>query len=116
MLNLIRIFQVREDPIESCVSLLREYRVKLFRKEISDLLMQQSNSSVFLSNFMASYVKHFGQKFKLSSFGFTRLTDLIKAVSDVAEVSAYRNFLAILSRSIIMYIFNMTVYIMVGDQ
>ncbi len=40
---------------------------------------------------MASYVKNFGQKFKLSSFGFTRLTDLIKAVSSVAEVSTCVN-------------------------
>ena len=70
------------------VCLVREFRVKLFQKEISELLAQQPYYSVLLSNFMASYVKHFGQKFKLSLFGFTRLTDLIKAVSSVAEVSA----------------------------
>ena len=61
--------------------------MKLFQNEISDLLAQQPDNSVLLSNFMACYVKHFGQKFKLSSFGFNRLTDLIKAVSSVAEVS-----------------------------
>lgn len=59
----------------------------LFKKEISELLRKQPQPSILLSNFMASYVKHFGQKFKLSSFGFARLTDLIKAVSSVAEVS-----------------------------
>ena len=44
------------------------------------------DNTALLSNFMASYVKHFGQKFKVASFGYSRLTDLIKAIPEVAEV------------------------------
>ena len=77
---------MKEDPAGNNVCLKQEHRVRLFKKEMEELLQQQPQHSVLLSNFMASYVKHFGQKFKLSSFGFTRLTDLIKAVSGVVEV------------------------------
>ena len=83
--------------------LLREYRVKLFEKEMSELLKQQPYSSVLLSNFMASYVKHFGQKFKLSSFGFTRLTDLIKAVGSVAQVCEGWNVMRLRTRACIVF-------------
>ncbi|XP_028415936.1 meiosis regulator and mRNA stability factor 1-like [Dendronephthya gigantea] len=83
---LVSIAQVKEVSSISHICLLHQHRVKLFKREISELLKKQPQHSILLSNFMASYVKHFGQKFKLSSFGFTRLTDLIKAVSSVAEI------------------------------
>lgn len=67
----------------------------MFAKEIEELLVKQKDNAVLLSNFMASYVKHFGQKFKVALFGFSRLTDLIKAIPDVAEVSRKKSLIII---------------------
>ncbi|XP_046855493.1 meiosis regulator and mRNA stability factor 1-like isoform X2 [Xenia sp. Carnegie-2017] len=80
------ILQTKEDTTGKHVHLLRELRVDQFKKEVFDLLSHQPCCSVLLSNFMASYVKHFGKKFTLSSFGYNRLPDLIKAFPSVAEI------------------------------
>ena len=81
------LLQISVTEQETCVSLARQRRVTLFGKETEELLTKHNDNTALLSNFMASYVKHFGQKFKVVSFGYSRLTDLIKAIPEVAEVS-----------------------------
>lgn len=51
------------------------------------LLEAQTDGVIALGNFVATYMKYFGHKCKIATFGFSKLTDLIEAVSGVAKVS-----------------------------
>ena len=51
------------------------------------LLEAQTDGVIALGNFVATYMKYFGHKCKIATFGFSKLTDLIEAVPGVAKVS-----------------------------
>ena len=51
------------------------------------LLEAQPDGAIALGTFVANYMKYFGHKCKIATFGFSKLTDLIEAVSGVAKVS-----------------------------
>lgn len=51
------------------------------------LLEAQTDGVIALGNFVATYMKYFGHKCKIATFGFSKLIDLIEAVSGVAKVS-----------------------------
>lgn len=51
------------------------------------LLESQPDGMIALGNFVSTYMKFFGQKCKIATFGFSKLTDLIEAVPKVAKVS-----------------------------
>ena len=51
------------------------------------LLEVQPDRVIALGNFVSTYMKFFGRKCKIATFGFSKLTDLIEAVPSVAKVS-----------------------------
>lgn len=61
-------------------------KIKAFEKNLKMLLESQPDGVIALGNFVSTYMKFFGRKCKIATFGFAKLTDLIEAVSSVAKV------------------------------
>jgi len=62
-------------------------KIKAFEKNLKMLLESHPDGVIALGNFVSTYMKFFGRKCKIATFGFSRLTDLIEAVPSVAKVS-----------------------------
>ena len=72
---------------ERWLSLAKPLKIKAFEKNLKMLLEAQTDGVIALGNFVATYMKYFGHKCKIATFGFSKLTDLIEAVPGVAKVS-----------------------------
>lgn len=79
--------QVTLQGSERWVSLSQPLKVKAFEQNLKMLLQVQPDRVIALGNFVSTYMKFFGRKCKIATFGFSKLTDLIEAVPSVAKVS-----------------------------
>ena len=71
---------------ERWLSLSQRMKINAFEKNLKILLESQPDRLIALGNFVSTYMKFFGRKCKIATFGFSKLTDLIEAVPDVAKV------------------------------
>ena len=72
---------------ERWLVLSQPLKIKAFEKNLKMLLQIQPDGAIALGNFVSTYMKFFGQKCKIATFGFSKLTDLIDAVPTVAKVT-----------------------------
>lgn len=80
------IVEVTGQGSERWLSLSKPLKVKAFEKNLKMLLEAQPDGAIALGTFVANYMKYFGHKCKIATFGFSKLTDLIEAVSGVAKI------------------------------
>lgn len=80
------VIQVVVQGSERWLILSQPLKVKAFKKNLKMLLESQPDGMIALGNFVSTYMKFFGQKCKIATFGFSKLTDLIEAVPKVAKV------------------------------
>ena len=71
---------------ERWLSLSQRMKIDAFEKNLKMLLESQPDRLIALGNFVSTYMKFFGRKCKIATFGFSKLTDLIEAVPNVAKV------------------------------
>ena len=71
---------------ERWLFLSQRMKINAFEKNLKVLLESQPDRSIALGNFVSTYIKVFGRKCKVSTFGFSKLTELIEAVPKVAKV------------------------------
>ena len=71
---------------ERWLSLSQRMKINAFEKNLKILLESQPDRLIALGNFVSTYMKFFGRNCKIATFGFSKLTDLIEAVPDVAKV------------------------------
>ena len=71
---------------ERWLSLSQRMKINAFEKNLKILLESQPDRLIALGNFVSTYMKFFGRKCKIATFGFSKLTDLIEAVPNVAKV------------------------------
>ena len=81
------VIQVAVQGSERWLILSQPLKLKAFKKNLKILLESQPDGMIALGNFVSTYMKFFGQKCKIATFGFSKLTDLIEAVPKVAKVS-----------------------------
>lgn len=81
------VMQVAVRGSERWLILSQPLKIKAFEKNLQMLLESQPEGMIALGNFVSTYMKFFGQKCKIATFGFSKLTDLIEAVPKVAKVS-----------------------------
>ena len=81
------VIQVAVQGSERWLILSQPLKLKAFKKNLKMLLESQPDGTIALGNFVSTYMKFFGQKCKIATFGFSKLTDLIEAVPKVAKVS-----------------------------
>ena len=79
--------QVVQQGLERWLVLSQPLKIKAFEKNLKMLLQNQPDGVIALGNFVSTYMKFFGQKCKIATFGFSKLTDLIEAVPTVAKVT-----------------------------
>ena len=80
------LLQVTLQGTERWLVLSKRLKIKAFEKNLKMLLESQPDGAIALGNFVSTYMKSFGQKCKIATFGFSKLTDLIEAVPRVAKV------------------------------
>ena len=78
--------QITQQGRERWLVLSQRLKIKAFAKNVKMLLESQPDGVIALGNFVSTYMKFFGQKCKIATFGFSKLTDLIEAVPNVAKV------------------------------
>ena len=78
--------QITQQGKERWLVLSQRLKIKAFAKNVKMLLESQPDGVIALGNFVSTYMKFFGQKCKIATFGFAKLTDLIEAVPNVAKV------------------------------
>ena len=78
--------QVIVQGSEGWLTLTQPLRVKVFEKDLKALLENQPDGCIALGNFVSTYMRFFGRKCKIATFGFAKLTELIDAVPQVAQV------------------------------
>lgn len=81
------VIQVAVLGSERWLILSQSLKLKAFAKNLQMLLQRQPDGVIALGNFVSTYMKFFGQKCKIATFGFSKLTDLIEAVPKIAKVS-----------------------------
>ena len=81
------VIQVTVQGSERWLILSQPLKLKVFEKNFQMLLESQPDGVIALGNFVSTYMKFFGQKCKIATFGFSKLTDLIEAVPKVAKVT-----------------------------
>lgn len=81
------VIQVAVLGSERWLILSQALKLKAFAKNLQMLLQSQPDGVIALGNFVSTYMKFFGQKCKIATFGFSKLTDLIEAVPKIAKVS-----------------------------
>lgn len=81
------VIQVAVLGSERWLILSQSLKLKAFAKNLQMLLQSQPDGVIALGNFVSTYMKFFGQKCKIATFGFSKLTDLIEAVPKIAKVS-----------------------------
>ena len=89
------VIQVAVQGSERWLILSQPLKLKAFKKNLKILLESQPDGMIALGNFVSTYMKFFGQKCKIATFGFSKLTDLIEAVPKVAKVSGIYLYSAI---------------------
>ncbi|CAD5122555.1 DgyrCDS10969 [Dimorphilus gyrociliatus] len=62
-------------------------RTRHFTKEVIELLRHSPRGRLPFSKFIPAYHHHFGRQCRVSDYGFTKLIELLEAVSHVAHVS-----------------------------
>lgn len=87
MLIFLICIQVTQQGSERWVSLSQPLKIKAFQQNLKMLLEVQPDRVIALGDFVSTYMKFFGRKCKIATFGFSKLTDLIEAVPSVAKVS-----------------------------
>ncbi|KAJ7340352.1 hypothetical protein OS493_003095 [Desmophyllum pertusum] len=78
--------QVARQGSERWLILSQPLKIKAFEKNLKMLLESQPDRVIALGNFVSTYMRFFGQKCKIATFGFSKLTDLIEAVPKVAKI------------------------------
>ena len=86
------LFYYIEEAVASAVSDLASQslssaeNLRQFRREVVELVKQQTCCALPLSKFIPTYHAHFGKQCRVSDYGFTRLQDLIEALRGVVHV------------------------------
>ncbi|XP_022794519.1 meiosis regulator and mRNA stability factor 1-like [Stylophora pistillata] len=78
--------EVTQQGKERWLVLSQRLKIKVFAKNVKMLLASQPDHAIALGNFVSTYMKYLGQKCKIATFGFSKLTDLIEAVPDIAKI------------------------------
>lgn len=74
------------EPLQSLnPSLLPQ--MSLLCRELVDLLKMASQCRVPFSKFIPAYHHHFGRQCRVADYGYTRLIDLLEALSHVVQVN-----------------------------
>lgn len=60
--------------------------LKRFANEVADLIRSKPEKQLAFHNLSSEYHKYYKKHLKLSDFGFTKLNDLVSAISDYVEV------------------------------
>ena len=60
--------------------------LKKFADEVALLIEAQPGKQLGLHNLSSEYYKQYGHQLKLAELGFTKLNDLVGAISDYVEV------------------------------
>lgn len=63
--------------------------LELFANEVSLLIKNQPDKRLGLHNLSSEYYKYYGKQLKLAELGFSKLNDLVTAISDYVEVSIF---------------------------
>ncbi|KAG1704422.1 Meiosis regulator and mRNA stability factor 1 [Nymphon striatum] len=73
----------------------------LFSKEIVDLLKTSLQCQMQFNKFIPAYHHHFGRQCRVADYGYTKLADLINAISHVVHVigEGHKRFLTLTHRS-----------------
>ncbi|XP_021942540.1 meiosis regulator and mRNA stability factor 1 isoform X2 [Zootermopsis nevadensis] len=74
-----------DDPIK-CVSPALATQMALFSRELVDLLKTSPHCQLLFSRFIPAYHHHFGRQCRVADYGFTKLIDLMEALSHVVQV------------------------------
>ena len=85
--------QITQQGKERWLVLSQRLKIKAFAKNVKMLLESQPDGVIALGNFVSTYMKFFGQKCKIATFGFSKLTDLIEAVPNVVKVCLFLDIL-----------------------
>ncbi|CAH8868675.1 unnamed protein product [Trichobilharzia szidati] len=62
------------------------YRTTMFADEVVDLLSQRPRCRLPINEFIPSYYHNFSRQCRVSDYGFTKLADLLDAISHVIQV------------------------------
>ncbi|CAH8868659.1 unnamed protein product [Trichobilharzia szidati] len=62
------------------------YRTTMFADEVVDLLSQRPRCRLPINKFIPSYHHHFSRQCRVSDYGFTKLADLLDAISHVIQI------------------------------
>ncbi|XP_057311625.1 meiosis regulator and mRNA stability factor 1-like isoform X1 [Hydractinia symbiolongicarpus] len=65
--------------------------LKLFANEVSLLIKNQPDKRLGLHNLSSEYYKYYGKQLKLAELGFSKLNDLVTAISDYVEICGSRD-------------------------
>ena len=65
--------------------------LETFGQEVVSLIKSQPEKTLALHNLSAEYSKFYGRKLKLSELGFSKLTELVDALSDYVEIQGTRD-------------------------
>lgn len=61
--------------------------IKKFTDQVNQMIEAAPNHKVYTHSLSSDYFKHFGKQLKLTEMGFTKLNDLIAAVSAYFQVN-----------------------------
>ena len=61
--------------------------IKRFTNQVNEMIEAAPNHRVYTHSLSSDYFKHFGKQLKLTEMGFTKLNDLIAAVSAYFQVN-----------------------------
>ena len=86
-LPLFVLLQIFQQGAEKWLTLTQSLKVKAFQKDLKALLESQPDGCIALGNFVSVYMRFFGRKCKIATFGFSKLTELMEAVPQVAKVT-----------------------------
>lgn len=73
-----------------CVSPPLANQLALFSRELVDLLKTAPHCQLLFSRFIPAYHHHFGRQCRVADYGYTKLVDLLDALSHIVQVRIKR--------------------------
>lgn len=72
-----------------CVSPALASQLALFSRELVDLLKTAPHCQIPFNRFIPAYHHHFGRQCRVADYGFTKLIDLLEALTNTVQVRKY---------------------------
>nr|CAH8819896.1 unnamed protein product [Trichobilharzia regenti] len=90
--NVVEVIGSGSDTVVSLPKLVQtseeRYRTTVFADEVVDLLSERPRCRLPINKFIPSYYHHFSRQCRVSDYGFTKLADLLEAISSVIQVES----------------------------